>query len=104
MSWLEVPIKSVAQVVTGNTPPKSDEANYGSDYPWVKPPELGETVPILSTRESLSAKGAKQARLLPKDAVMVCCIGSIGRVGITGTELATNQQINSVIWDPEEKF
>jgi type I restriction enzyme S subunit len=92
-----MPIKSVAQVVTGNTPPKNDEENYGTDVPWVKPPELGETVPVVSTAESLSLQGAKQARLLPKGAVMVCCIGSIGRVGIAGTELATNQQINSVI-------
>ncbi|WP_347259353.1 restriction endonuclease subunit S [Rudaea sp.] len=97
MTWPVMPIKSVAQVVTGNTPPKSNEENYGADFPWVKPPELGETVPIVSTAESLSVRGAKQARLLPKDAVMVCCIGSIGRVGIAGTELATNQQINSVI-------
>ncbi|WP_169380628.1 restriction endonuclease subunit S [Thermomonas fusca] len=92
-----MPIKSVAQVVTGNTPPKSDEENYGTDFPWVKPPELGETEPVVSTAESLSMQGAKRARLLPKDAVMVCCIGSIGRVGIAGTELATNQQINSAI-------
>jgi type I restriction enzyme S subunit len=100
MTWLSAPIRSVAQVVTGNTPPKSDEANYGSDVPWVKPPELGSTEPIVATSEMLSLQGAERARVLPKDAVLVSCIGSIGRVGIAGIPLATNQQINSVVCGP----
>lgn len=97
MTWLSAPIRSVAQVVTGNTPPKSDEANYGDGVPWVKPPELGSTEPIVATSEMLSVQGAERARVLPKDAVLVSCIGSIGRVGIAGVPLATNQQINSVV-------
>ena len=100
MTWLSAPIRSVAQVVTGNTPPKSDEANYGDDVPWVKPPELGSTEPIVATSEMLSVQGAERARVLPKDAVLVSCIGSIGRVGIAGIPLATNQQINSVVCGP----
>lgn len=100
MTWLSAPIRSVAQVVTGNTPPKSDEANYGNDVPWVKPPELGSTEPIVATYEMLSVQGAERARVLPKDAVLVSCIGSIGRVGIAGVPLATNQQINAVVCGP----
>lgn len=100
MIWLSAPIRSVAQVVTGNTPPKSDDANYGNDVPWVKPPELGSTEPIVATSEMLSAQGAERARVLPKDAVLVSCIGSIGRVGIAGVPLATNQQINAVVCGP----
>ena len=100
MTWLSAPIRSVAQVVTGNTPPKSDEANYGNDVPWVKPPELGSTEPIVATSEMLSVQGAERARVLPRDAVLVSCIGSIGRVGIAGVPLATNQQINAVVCGP----
>lgn len=100
MTWLSAPIRSVAQVVTGNTPPKSDEANYGNHVPWVKPPELGSTEPIVATSEMLSVQGAERARVLPKDAVLVSCIGSIGRVGIAGVPLATNQQINAVVCGP----
>ena len=29
----------------------------------------------------------------------MCCIGSVGKVGLAGVELATNQQINTVIFD-----
>jgi len=33
---------------------------------------------------------------------MVCCIGSLGKIGIAGRSVATNQQINSVVFDREQ--
>jgi len=106
MKWPEVQFADIAEIVTGNTPPKKNPENYGSGVPWVKPPDLDGWEPVTQTSESLSPKGQKLARLLPKGTVMVCCIGSIGRVGIAGTTLATNQQINSLIFGPqvEPKF
>lgn len=98
MKWPEVPFEKLAKIVTGNTPPKKDMENYGPGVPWVKPPDLDKWKPITATVETLSPKGQKLARLLPKNTVMVCCIGSIGRVGIAGTTLATNQQINSLVF------
>lgn len=100
MKWPEVKFANVAEIVTGNTPPKKNPDNYGPGIPWVKPPDLDAWEPIKNTAETLSPKGQKLARLLPKGTVMVCCIGSIGRVGIAGTTLATNQQINSLVFGP----
>ncbi|MFA4835170.1 MAG: restriction endonuclease subunit S [Dehalococcoidia bacterium] len=100
MKWPEVQFAEVAEIVTGNTPPKKDPDNYGPGVPWAKPPDLDAWEPVTKTAETLSPKGQKLARLLPERTVMVCCIGSIGRVGIAGTTLATNQQINSLIFGP----
>lgn len=33
---------------------------------------------------------------------MVCCIGSLGKIGIAGRTVATNQQINSVVFDSQQ--
>lgn len=106
MTWPMVPFSKVAEVITGNTPSKKEPENYGPGLPWVKPPDLDAWEPITKTDETLSEIGQKKARLLPSGTVMVCCIGSIGRVGIAGTTLATNQQINSLILGPlvEPKF
>ncbi len=98
MKWQNAKFADVAEIVTGNTPPKKDPDNYGDGIPWVKPPDLDAWDPITATAETLSPKGQKLARILPEGTVMVCCIGSIGRVGIAGTKLATNQQINSLIF------
>lgn len=105
-NWRKVQFRQVAEVVTGNTPPRKDSENYGLGVPWVKPPDLDSSLPVIKTQETLSEIGQKKARLLPPETVMVCCIGSIGRVGISGTTLATNQQINSLIFNKhvEPKF
>lgn len=100
MKWPSAKFAEVAEIVTGNTPPKKDPDNYGPGIPWVKPPDLDAWEPVTQTAETLSSKGQKLARLLPEGTVMVCCIGSIGRVGIAGTTVATNQQINSLIFCP----
>lgn len=96
--WQICKLRDVATIVTGNTPSKEDSNNYGSQYPWVKPPDLESKTPITQTKEYLSDKGAQKARLLPAKTVLVSCIGILGKVGLAGTTLATNQQINAVIF------
>jgi Restriction endonuclease S subunits len=99
VSWPLVAIKDLAKVVTGKTPPKKDDDNFGGDIPFVTPGELGDAVYVKDAPQTISAKGAATITLVPKDAVMVCCIGSLGKLAIAGRELGTNQQINSVIFD-----
>src|SRR3990167_3875824 len=96
--WEWETVGEVAKVTTGNTPSKSDPSNYGGFLPWVKPPQLDLDVPIIDTPEKLSRKGVKLARILPKDSVLISCIGLLGKVGLAGCELATNQQINSLVF------
>ena len=97
--WHTRPIGKIGKVVTGNTPPKADELNYGTDVPWVSPIDMGAGKYVTSTRNSLSADGAKLARLVPAGSVLVTCIASIGKNAIASRELCTNQQINAVVVD-----
>ena len=94
--WINTILSNVGKITTGNTPPKKDPNNFGDKYPWAKPSDLNQDIPITKTEEYLSEKGALLARLLPVDAVLVSCIGNLGKVGIAGTQLATNQQINTI--------
>ncbi|MFH1919766.1 MAG: restriction endonuclease subunit S, partial [Planctomycetota bacterium] len=48
-----------------------------------------------------TADAATKARVLPENAVMVSCIGTLGKVGILGRPGATNQQINSIVFGTE---
>lgn len=99
--WKHEPICSLGEVITGSTPRTSDESFYGGETPFVTPTELGYFAPILGAARTLSNSGIKQARILPKDSVLVCCIGSLGKVGIIGCPAATNQQINSIVFHPD---
>jgi type I restriction enzyme, S subunit len=101
MKWPTLAFETLAEVVTGNTPARSEPENYGSGVPWVKPPDLDAFEAIKHADEELSEIGQEKARLLPPGAVLVCCIGAtIGKVGIAGRTLATNQQINSLVFSP----
>lgn len=101
MSWPLVAIKEVAKVVTGKTPSTTDDQNFGGGIPFVTPAELGLDIYVTNAQRTLSAKGASTIKLVPKNAVMVCCIGSLGKMAIAGTPVATNQQINSVIFEED---
>jgi type I restriction enzyme, S subunit len=101
LGWALTEIGVVGEVITGNTPSTLDIDNFGDAYPLVRPTELGHDHPVVAASVYLSAKGASLARLLPVGSVMVSCIGTLGKVGIAGRELATNQQINSIIYDPD---
>src|SRR5439155_21190920 len=97
--WCEVSLADVGTLTTGTTPSRTQPENFGNKYPWVKPSDLDRDEPVTTTEEFLSAKGAVKARLLPAGTVMISCIGNLGKVGIAGRELATNQQINSITFD-----
>jgi len=97
--WNVMKFSEVAEVITGTTPSTKHPEYYGGKIPFVTPSDLDATLPITRASVTLSELGGSQARLLPFDAIMVCCIGSLGKVGFAGTQLTTNQQINSLIFD-----
>lgn len=97
MAWRFVPLCELGKVTTGSTPKSTESAESEERVPFVTPSDLGSSEPIVSANRSLNSSDAAKARLIPRDSVLVCCIGAtIGKVGIAGTELVTNQQINSV--------
>jgi len=103
-NWPCYPLSSLGRVTTGSTPRTSEEHLYGGEIPFVTPADLDQIDPVTSTPRTLSHAGGNEARLLPAETVMVCCIGSLGKIGISGTTVATNQQINSVVFDPLRIF
>ena len=71
----------------------------GGTYPFITIPDLDGRVLIDDTSRTLSDKGASalSSSLLPPGSVLVSCIATIGKCGVTTRPSFTNQQINSVI-------
>ncbi|RLT90788.1 restriction endonuclease subunit S [Ketobacter sp. GenoA1] len=92
-----VSLSDIAEIVTGSTPSRADADNFGSDVPFITPSELDKGIYVTEGTEYLSNQGASLSRVIPEKSVMVCCIGSLGKVGIAASKLVTNQQINSLI-------
>jgi len=94
--WAWCKLGDIGEILTGNTPSKGERAFYGNDFPFFKPNDL-DIGKVETSLDSLSVLGYKQARKVPKGSILVTCIGSIGKTGITQVEGAFNQQINAII-------
>lgn len=94
--WRRIRIGDELEVVTGNTPPKSNELLFGDFIPLVKPPEL-QDCEVSNAKDGLSEEGAKLARIAPIGSVLVSCIGNLGKSGINSVPVAFNQQINAIL-------
>jgi len=95
--WNIQNISDIGEVVTGSTPSTIKKEYYGGDYLFVKPSDLHKDKIISNTETKLTLQGFNQCRKIPSNSIMVTCIGSIGEMGISGKELSTNQQINTII-------
>ena len=102
-SWEVVEIGDIGNVVTGNTPKTTVPEYYGGPHMFISPGDITEAQYITKTNKYVSDRGLKVLRPLPRDAVLVVCIGAtIGKTAMTSTDQSvTNQQINAVV--PNEK-
>ena len=95
--WSVKKISEFANVATGRTPPTHDDANYGEEYLFIGPGDLGKRKYISESEKKLSLKGFEGSRKFPIFSVLFTCIGStIGKSGIASCELTSNQQINAI--------
>lgn len=97
--WRRSRVADLGLVVTGKTPSKKVEENFGSDVPFIKTPDMHGQTFIVANEEWLSERGANSQhnKTLPAGSVLVSCIGTIGVVAMTIAAAQTNQQINAVI-------
>lgn len=100
MSWQEIRVGDLGEIITGKTPPTSNVDNYGGNIPFITPSDMVGNRSIVSTERYISEKGKNTIKnsILPPHAVCVSCIGSdMGKVVLTTAWSATNQQINSIV-------
>ena len=91
-------IKDIGEIVTGNTPSKSNAGYYGGNIPFFKPTDLEQGRDTKYARDYLSLLGFEQSRKLPVNTILVTCIGAtIGKTGINTVSGSCNQQINAII-------
>lgn len=98
---MEVMMKELGEIITGNTPSKKTEAFWSSeDICIIKPDIIADDGinEIVDSNEYISEDARKKARVVGKNSIFITCIGSIGKIGIASDgEYAFNQQINAII-------
>ena len=94
------------EILSGGTPSSSNPTYWNGGVNWITLTDLPTDnfiTRISSTERTISTEGLNNssAKLLPINTVVVSSRATIGRIGITKTELATNQGFkNIIIKDP----
>lgn len=97
--WAVRPLKHLARLQTGMTPPTDDLGNYTEDevFHWIRPEDINETGAPTKASKFLAEQGWSQTRQIKAGSSLICCIGTIGKVGMTNDAVSTNQQITAAV-------
>lgn len=92
--WSRTSLARLGVWGSGGTPSRQDPEAFGEGIPWLKIGDLSDG-PVRAFEESITAKGLanSSAKLLEPGTLLVAMYGSIGKLGITTFECATNQAI-----------
>jgi type I restriction enzyme S subunit len=97
-NWLLQPISEFGDIVTGTTPSTKREEYYGGPYKLISPADLNDSKYVATSHRLITDKGLSVSRILPRDSILVGCIGNVGKTALTADEMsASNQQINAII-------
>jgi type I restriction enzyme S subunit len=95
--WVWTRLGNVGLGSTGKTPSTGNPEYYGGDIPFIGPGQITPAGEILESDKALTAEGCKLSVVAaPGDILMVCIGGSIGKSAIVYSQVAFNQQINSL--------
>ena len=99
--WRWAKLGDVCAMGSGGTPKRGNAAYFGGTIPWVMISDLNDSV-IMTTKETITDAGLRNssAKLIPAGALLIAMYGSVGKLGVAGVELTTNQAIAHIHPDP----
>ena len=97
--WRVGKLGDFGEIVCGKTPSKTNENFFGGNIPFIKIPDMHNSVFIVETSDTLTHEGAlsQKNKFLPPNSIIVSCIATIGLVSLTAEKSQTNQQINAIV-------
>ena len=94
-------IGDLGTIITGKTPPTTNKNYYGDYAVFINPTDISEHSKYTYETEEMYSKLAAEkyeSSLIPKGAICVPCIGTIGtKMTMAPCDCYTNQSINSII-------
>ncbi|WP_252231863.1 restriction endonuclease subunit S [Clostridium sp. ZBS15] len=101
--WNNIEVRQFGDVITGKTPSTKKSEYYGGYVKFIKTPDMNNSIYVINTNQTLTDEGAKsqENKYVPKNSILVSCIGTVGIVSLTSEISQFNQQINALV--PFEK-
>ena len=106
--WVETTLGEMGKIITGKTPSKNHPKDWGEKIDFITPSDIKDNFKYISScLRKISKNGEERFKnmILPKNAVIVTCIGSdMGKIVLNRNESLTNQQINSIVVNKRYSF
>lgn len=93
--WSVIPFRSAIEVIGGGTPKTSVDEFWGGDIPWfsvVDAPSQSDVF-VIDTEKKITTAGlnGSSTKLLPVGTTIISARGTVGKIALTGCEMAMNQ-------------
>lgn len=94
-------MKKVGELCDFIVPGRNKPTNFNGEIPWITTPDIEHNgVVYFSKKElSISKEEAKKvgSKIVPKNSIIISCVGELGLVAIAGVEMVINQQLHAFL-------
>lgn len=92
--WEWATLGDIAEWGSGGTPRAGTQMYYGGSIPWAVIGDLNDSL-VQKTANKITQRGLDEssAKLVTPGSILIAMYGSIGKLGISGVDMATNQAI-----------
>ena len=99
-------LNKVGDICDCIVPGRNKPTEFDGDIPWITTPDIEQNRVILFSKKKLhiTEEEAKKigSKIVPKNSIIISCVGELGLVGFTGKDLIINQQLHAFI--PKENI
>ncbi|MFY4859753.1 restriction endonuclease subunit S [Aliarcobacter butzleri] len=93
-------VVKVGEVCDCIVPGRNKPENFNGDIPWVTTPDIvGKYISDTKSKLYISADEAKKvgSKIVPKNSVIMSCVGELGLLSIVTNEIVINQQLHAFL-------
>jgi len=92
-------IKKVGSICNFIVPGRNKPKVFNGDICWVTTPDLQGKFIVVDSHLKITKEVAKSvgSKVVPKNSVIMTCVGDLGIVAITGVEMVINQQLHAFL-------
>jgi len=100
VTYPTAPLRRVASILNGGTPPSSDPALWEGNVPFATPPDLNglDGAPLRRTERSVSEAGRAHSGMAPRGSILLSTRAPIGHIArVTAQPVAFNQGCRALV-------
>ncbi|MFZ1852570.1 MAG: restriction endonuclease subunit S [Nitrosomonas sp.] len=99
-------LNKVGNICDFIVPGRNKPTEFKGDIPWITTPDIEQNGIVTSSKKNLNItiEEAKiiGSKIVPKNSILISCVGDLGLIAISGADLIINQQLHAFL--PKENI